>query len=68
VYVGGCTEGSGSVQIYVAETAALLRELQLPGIVELNFSPRGTYISTWERPGAYRAPSPAARPPTACAQ
>jgi uncharacterized protein with WD repeat len=56
------------VQIYVAETAALLRELQLPGIVELNFSPRGTYISTWERPGAYRAPSPAARPPTACPQ
>jgi len=28
----------------------LLQELQLPNIIELNFSPRGTYLSTWERP------------------
>ncbi|KAJ3544828.1 hypothetical protein NM688_g5699 [Phlebia brevispora] len=38
------------VRIYQAESAQLLQELSLPNIVELNFSPRGTYISTWERP------------------
>jgi translation initiation factor 2A len=27
-----------------------LQELQLSNIVELKFSPRGTYLSTWERP------------------
>ncbi|EIM82349.1 translation initiation factor eIF-2A [Stereum hirsutum FP-91666 SS1] len=37
------------VRIFQAEGAALLRELPLPNIVEFNFSPRGTYISTWER-------------------
>ncbi|EDR11071.1 uncharacterized protein LACBIDRAFT_233034, partial [Laccaria bicolor S238N-H82] len=39
-----------SVKIFQAEGAQLLQELQLPNIVEVNFSPRGTYISTWERP------------------
>ncbi|CAL1703198.1 unnamed protein product [Somion occarium] len=39
-----------SVHIYQAEGAQLLQELPLPNIVEINFSPRGTYISTWERP------------------
>ncbi|KAF8061786.1 eukaryotic translation initiation factor eIF2A-domain-containing protein [Lyophyllum atratum] len=38
------------VRIYQAEGAQLLQELPLPNIVELRFSPRGTYISTWERP------------------
>jgi translation initiation factor 2A len=38
------------VRIYLAEGAQLLQELQLPNIVELKFSPRGTYLSTWERP------------------
>jgi translation initiation factor 2A len=38
------------VRIYQAEGAQLLQELQLPNIVELKFSPRGTYLSTWERP------------------
>jgi len=38
------------VRIYQAEGAQLLQELQLPNIVELRFSPRGTYLSTWERP------------------
>lgn len=27
-----------------------MQELPIPNIVELQFSPRGTYISTWERP------------------
>ncbi|KIY71317.1 translation initiation factor eIF-2A [Cylindrobasidium torrendii FP15055 ss-10] len=39
-----------AVRIFQAEGAHLLRELPLPNIVELNFSPRGTYLSTWERP------------------
>ncbi|KAI0081480.1 translation initiation factor eIF-2A [Panus rudis PR-1116 ss-1] len=38
------------VFIYQAEGAQLLKELPLPNIVEISFSPRGTYISTWERP------------------
>ncbi|KAG6915822.1 hypothetical protein DXG01_009655 [Tephrocybe rancida] len=38
------------VRIYQAEGAQLLQELSLPNIVDLRFSPRGTYISTWERP------------------
>ncbi|KAF5387019.1 hypothetical protein D9615_002066 [Tricholomella constricta] len=38
------------VRIYQAEGAQLLQELPFSNIVELRFSPRGTYISTWERP------------------
>lgn len=38
------------VFIYQAESAQLLQELALPNIVEIHFSPRGTYLSTWERP------------------
>ncbi|KAH8114226.1 translation initiation factor eIF-2A [Phellopilus nigrolimitatus] len=37
------------VRIHYAESAELLRELPLRNIVEIGFSPRGTYISTWER-------------------
>ena len=37
------------VRIFQAEGAQLLQELSLPNIVELSFSPRGTYLSTWER-------------------
>ena len=40
-----------SVRIHYAENAELLRELPLKNIVEVSFSPRGTYISTWERIG-----------------
>ena len=43
-----------SVRIFQAEGAKLLQELSIPNIVELQFSPRGTYISTWERPGTYK--------------
>lgn len=39
-----------SVRIFQAENAILLQELNIPNVVELNFSPRGTYLSTWERP------------------
>ncbi|KAF8179670.1 eukaryotic translation initiation factor 2A [Pholiota molesta] len=38
------------VRIYQAEGAQLLQELPLPNVVDFNFSPRGTYLSTWERP------------------
>ena len=33
-----------------------MQELSIPNIIELQFSPRGTYISTWERPGTYKTP------------
>ncbi|KAF8650069.1 hypothetical protein AX16_005433 [Volvariella volvacea WC 439] len=39
-----------AVRIFQAEGAQLLQELPLRNVVELNFSPRGTYLSTWERP------------------
>lgn len=35
-----------------AETGALVRELAVPGVVELSFSAKGTYLSSWERYGA----------------
>jgi uncharacterized protein with WD repeat len=40
------------VRVFQAEGAQLIQELAVPNIVELEFSPRGTYLSTWERPGA----------------
>lgn len=38
------------VRIYQAEGAQLIQDLSLPNILELKFSPRGTYLSTFERP------------------
>lgn len=38
------------MRIYQAESAQLVQELAIPNVVEVNFSPRGTYLSTWERP------------------
>jgi translation initiation factor 2A len=38
------------VRIFQAEGAQLLQELSIPNVVDVKFSPRGTYISTWERP------------------
>ncbi len=40
---------TSSVRVHQAETAILLHELAIPDVVELSFSPRGTYLSTWER-------------------
>jgi uncharacterized protein with WD repeat len=44
------------VRVFQAEAAQLLHELPIPNVVELQFSPRGTYLSTWERPGTWPAP------------
>ncbi|OBZ75320.1 Eukaryotic translation initiation factor 2A [Grifola frondosa] len=38
------------VRVFQAESAQLVQELSLPNILDISFSPRGTYISTWERP------------------
>ncbi|KAJ7290189.1 eukaryotic translation initiation factor eIF2A-domain-containing protein [Mycena rebaudengoi] len=38
------------VRIFQAEGAQLLQELATPNVADVKFSPRGTYISTWERP------------------
>lgn len=43
------------VQIFQAESAHQLHDIELPNIVELSFSPRGTYLSTWERPAKSEA-------------
>ncbi|KAI0296802.1 eukaryotic translation initiation factor eIF2A-domain-containing protein [Russula brevipes] len=37
------------VRVHQAETGHLLQELAIPNVVELRFSPRGTYLSSWER-------------------
>ncbi|KAI0397577.1 translation initiation factor eIF-2A [Xylariaceae sp. FL0594] len=39
-----------AVQINDASTGHSLTTLPLPNVYEIAFSPRGTYISTWERP------------------
>jgi translation initiation factor 2A len=39
-----------SVRIYTAQDALLLQQVEVPNIVEISFSPLGTYLSTWERP------------------
>lgn len=46
-----------SLRVHYAESAELLREFDLPNIVEFGFSPRGTYLTTWERPGEEHQPS-----------
>ncbi|KAG6375727.1 eukaryotic translation initiation factor eIF2A-domain-containing protein [Boletus reticuloceps] len=43
------------VRIFQAEGATLLQELSISNIIELQFSPRGTYLTTWERPGTYKS-------------
>ncbi|KAF8638909.1 hypothetical protein AX17_001960 [Amanita inopinata Kibby_2008] len=38
------------VRIFQAEGAQLLQELPISNVIDLHFSPRGTYLATWERP------------------
>ncbi|KAF8577018.1 translation initiation factor eIF-2A [Ramaria rubella] len=38
------------VRIANAEDGELIQELPLPNIIELGFSPKATFLSTWERP------------------
>lgn len=42
-----------SVRVLQVDTpeSTLVQEFAIPNIVELNFSPRSTFLSTWERPG-----------------
>lgn len=39
----------GSVKIFTSQDAKLYKELPIQNAVELNFSPLGTFLSTWER-------------------
>lgn len=41
------------VQVFDAEDGKLLVQLDLPNVIELAFSPKGTWISTWERYGLW---------------
>ena len=38
-----------SVTIVDAETGALQATLSAPGVMEIGFSPKGSYCITWER-------------------
>lgn len=40
-----------SVRIFAADGAKLVKELAIANAIEINFSPLGTFLSTWERPG-----------------
>lgn len=42
----------GSVRTYDVQddSVQLLQELPIPKVIEIAFSPRGTYLQTWERP------------------
>ncbi|CAK7197806.1 hypothetical protein SEUCBS139899_000455 [Sporothrix eucalyptigena] len=40
-----------TVAVCDAAVGHVLSTLQLPNVLELSFSPSGTYLSTWERPG-----------------
>ncbi|KAG0140991.1 hypothetical protein CROQUDRAFT_664447 [Cronartium quercuum f. sp. fusiforme G11] len=40
---------SNEVRVYDAENGELLVQLDLPNVIETAFSPKGTWISTWER-------------------
>jgi translation initiation factor 2A len=48
--------------VFLAEGAQLLRQLDLPNIIDIGFSPRGTYLSTWERHGELSRPEGTAFP------
>ncbi|KAI6106329.1 hypothetical protein EDD16DRAFT_1524021 [Pisolithus croceorrhizus] len=41
---------STRVRISQAEDATLIQELNLPNVIEPNFLPHGTYLTTWECP------------------
>ncbi|WFD34957.1 hypothetical protein MCUN1_001803 [Malassezia cuniculi] len=47
----------GSTRIYDASTLALLHDLAIEKAIEIAFSPRGTYLSTWERPVRTETPN-----------
>lgn len=42
-----------SVFIVNAEDGSVLREIPVPNVIELGFSPKATFLSTWERPGVF---------------
>ncbi|KAH9809977.1 eukaryotic translation initiation factor eIF2A-domain-containing protein [Melampsora americana] len=37
------------VRVYDAQNGKLLIQIDLPNVIEVSFSPKGTWISTWER-------------------
>lgn len=39
-----------SVRIILADSAAPVKDILVPNVIEIGFSPKGTFISTWERP------------------
>jgi hypothetical protein len=42
-----------SVRICTSHDATLYKELPVQNVIELNFSPLGTFLSTWERVGEF---------------
>jgi translation initiation factor 2A len=47
-----------SVTIVKSDSGEVVRELAINGVVEITFSPKGTYLSTWERYGQSTSPPP----------
>ncbi|EGF99733.1 uncharacterized protein MELLADRAFT_50619, partial [Melampsora larici-populina 98AG31] len=40
---------TNDVRVYDAQNGQLLIQIDLPNVIEISFSPKGTWISTWER-------------------
>lgn len=55
-----------SVKIFTSQDAKLYKELPIQNAVELNFSPLGTFLSTWERLGQFVFPLPLPVPDALC--
>lgn len=45
--------GARSIRVTIvkSDSGEIVRELAINGVVEITFSPKGTYLSTWERYG-----------------
>lgn len=52
-YLTDFDRSSSSVQVFDAETSALVSEIQLRTVIDISFSPLGSQIQTWERHGKF---------------
>ena len=47
-----CSNYTSRVRIVNADTQMITGELPITNAADISFSPLGTFLSTWERPGA----------------
>lgn len=44
-----CLTGSNSVKVMDAQSLQVVQDLALKDVLEIDFSPKGTFLSTWQR-------------------